>query len=530
MYTNEGSPLLHSFGWGLVFTNWVKFLLFIGIPGTALISLLLSENQEFLSLTLVTTFVSVSTLFVVFSINVIRFRVSSCLYLVKELYGRQEHDMTMTEQLKYAILTAVESILSGKIHNNYIYDSSVYDLKRLDSISMESDGNDEGPHLYSTHGKWYIKFTQLMPRGLFITLNEPMRCWTQAEIDFNIPFYTRSSWSLESVFCRAKRESHIAVVSGPSGVTLKQTYSSLVCYFFGVVFYILLVAGLLVFVQAPSTLIAAVVCLFLSYWVWKGVKEFNMIKHASKMIQRVQRDDNEDDHDNALFQKWETFTVTKPTAAFAWFCFAVENTICAVIPFSYLCYSTNWIGAILVHGAMPMLYVVLYFLCFEKNYFDIGPTVEALGSFGSLGLESGSSLQHGGLLGASTYSEWQQKSILYHITRMNSTASRRIWSQLLRFFAFLFGLVAFVAILSGSVQEEGAVPYTTFPSNNTFYYDVPQEKVSPICNADFGSNSLDSKATSSLTAPVKYLADYIFLCEFKFDLAEPLLCPPNSVD
>jgi len=203
-------------------------------------------------------------------------------------------------------------------------------------------------------------------------------------------------------------------------VTLKQSYSSLACYFFGVVFYILLVAGLLVFVQAPSTIIATIVSLFAAYWLWQGIKEVRMMKHASTMIQRVQSDGSVDDDDTALFQKWETFTVTKPTPSASWIAFAVENIICIVIPFSYLCYSRNLIGAI--------LYVVLFLLCFEKNYFDIGPIVKELGSFGSLGLESSASLQHGGLLGASTRKEWQQKSRLYHITRMNNSASRRIWS------------------------------------------------------------------------------------------------------
>ena len=136
-----------------------------------------------------------------------------------------------------------KSCLSGKVHRNYIYDSNIYDLKRLDSTSMtarstrrlQEGGNDKAMYLYSTHGQWYIKFTQLLPRGLFTTLKLPMRCWTQEEIDFSTPIYTKRSWSLESVFCRIKNESHISVVSGQSAVTPKQSFSSLVCYFFGVI-------------------------------------------------------------------------------------------------------------------------------------------------------------------------------------------------------------------------------------------------------------------------------------------------------
>lgn len=85
-------------------------------------------------------------------------------------------------------------------------------------------------------------------------------------------------------------------------------------------------------------------------------------------------------------------------------------------------------------------------------------------------------------------------------------------SKLLNFFAIIFGIIAVAAISSGSGQEEGAVPYATFPTNNTFFYDVPQEEVSPMCNADFG-NSNDA-AASSLTSPIKYLADYNFLSEY----------------
>ena len=414
----SGSPLLNSFGYGVVLTNWIKFIFFIGIPAVTFVSLLLSGSSDFHSITLVTTFLSVTFLFFCFSINIVYFRLLCCLYLVKELYERE--DMTFTERLKYTLFTAEESSLSGKVHNNYVYESNVYDLKQLDSNSLHGNGHE---HLYSTHGQWYIKLTQLMPDKLFTTLDVPKRCWTQAEIDFNIPFYTKSSWSLESVFCRRKNESYVAMVSGLSALTPQQSVSSLACYFFGAVFYILLVAGLMVFAQASPTAIAVVVSLFVIYWLWHGRKEYTTIKHANGILRRNNEDgsdDNEDKHDSALFQKWVTYSVTKPTPAFTWSSFIFKNIFIAMIPLSYFCYSRNLVGA--------MTYIVMCMLCFEKTYFDIGPIVEALGSYGTLGLKSGASLQHGGLLGAATREEWEQKSRLYHITRMNNTASRRIWA------------------------------------------------------------------------------------------------------
>eukprot|EP00984_Skeletonema_dohrnii_P001523 scaffold486_cov148-Skeletonema_dohrnii-CCMP3373.AAC.4 len=408
-----GSPLLLSlFGGGLVLTNWIKFIFYVGIPTLTFVGLLFSGSQDFHSITLV----------------------SSCLYLVEELYARE--GMTTMERLKLTILNAEESCLSGKVHRNYIYDSNVYDLKRLDSTSMaarstrstrrlqaelQEGGNDKAMYLYSTHGQWYIKFTQLLPRGLFTTLELPMRCWTQEEIDFSTPIYTKRSWSLESVFCRIKNESHISVVSGQSAVTPKQSFSSLVCYFFGVMFNILLVTGLMVFAQFRSTTIAAVACVLIVYWFWQGRKEYMMLKRINKIHQRLQSEDEDyEDYDSALFQKWETFSITKPTLAFAWISFIVKIIIFAVIPFSYFCYSRNVFGA--------MTYLVLSLLYIVRHYFDIGPIVEALGSYGTLGMEPGTSLAHSGLLGASTRREFQKKSRLYHITRMNNNASRRIWT------------------------------------------------------------------------------------------------------
>ena len=428
IFTNTGSPLLLSlFGGGLVLTNWIKFIFYVGIPTLTFVGLLFSGSQDFHSITLVTTFWSASCLFACFSVSVIFLQVSSCLYLVDELYERE--GMTTMERLKLTILNAEESCLSGKVHRNYIYDSNIYDLKRLDSTSMtarstrrlQEGGNDKAMYLYSTHGQWYIKFTQLLPRGLFTTLELPMRCWTQEEIDFSTPIYTKRSWSLESVFCRIKNESHISVVSGQSAVTPKQSFSSLVCYFFGVIFNILLVTGLMAFAQFRSTTIAAVACVLIVYWFWQGRKEYMMLKRINKIHQRLQSEgeDNED-YDSALFQKWETFSVTKPSLAFAWISFIVKIIIFAVIPFSYFCYSRNVFGA--------MTYLVLSLLYIVRHYFDIGPIVEALGSYGTLGMDPGTSLAHSGLLGASTRREFQKKSRLYHITRMNNNASRKIWT------------------------------------------------------------------------------------------------------
>lgn len=89
----------------------------------------------------------------------------------------------------------------------------------------------------------------------------------------------------------------------------------------------------------------------------------------------------------------------------------------------------------------------------------------------------------------------------------------------MNFFAIIFALIAIAAISGGSGQEEGLVPYTTFPANNTFFYNELQEEVSPMCTANFGKNrGANTDTTSSSTSPVKYLADYNFLGKFEVEV------------
>ena len=93
------------------------------------------------------------------------------------------------------------------------------------------------------------------------------------------------------------------------------------------------------------------------------------------------------------------------------------------------------------------------------------------------------------------------------------------YSKILNFCAIIFGVLALTAMLTGDGQQDGVDPDVTFPSHNTFLYDVPQEETSPMCSEAFGM-TLDSDATSSAsTSPaVKYLADYNLLCKSQFVL------------
>jgi ABC-type lipoprotein release transport system permease subunit len=56
----KGNPLILSFGWGAVLTNWILFVVFVGVPFLVCIASLLSGSERVLELTMVTSFLSVS--------------------------------------------------------------------------------------------------------------------------------------------------------------------------------------------------------------------------------------------------------------------------------------------------------------------------------------------------------------------------------------------------------------------------------------------------------------------------------------
>jgi hypothetical protein len=109
----KGNPLILSFGWGAVLTNWILFVVFVGVPFLVCIASLLSGSERVLELTMVTSFLSVGMLFLVFGINIAYFRFTSCLHLIQHLSTKQS--MTIKDRIN-----ATRFRLSGILHSLYI--------------------------------------------------------------------------------------------------------------------------------------------------------------------------------------------------------------------------------------------------------------------------------------------------------------------------------------------------------------------------------------------------------------------------
>lgn len=509
-----GNPLLQLFGWGSVATNWVTFVAFIGVSVIALISSLMARSQHVWQNTLVTSFISVSTLFIVFAMLTIYLRVTSCLNLIQEFRRRK---MSFSEKVKSVIITSARSQLSGKKQDLYIYESDAYDLKDLSSMTRSSMTstfllpNTSQPLRYMTRGRFYLRLTQLrILSRIFETLEFPQRRFTQDEINGNLTFNTKNSWSLEGTFCRLRNQSYVTVVGGEAAITHKQALSSTICYFLGIIMYVLLVAAILVWVRAPPVIIIVILALYIAYWVQKIRRAAKISKRLSESIDQYDQLETGDSNEKAhgLLNKWECYTITRPTMSFTVVYLIFQVFVFFIFPLTFLCTSKNIAGA--------LVFIGMTWMSFQKRLLDPAEVLEELGSFASLGkmLVRPESV---GLVGSTNRQDWIYKARLYHIQNMSSDASQMIWSRALGTFVWLFMLVAVAASVgSESSDSDRNDPWLTFPSNNTYFYKEPQSAANPMCRLD----------TTDPNKSIQYLADYVFLANiayFKYETLQPLL-------
>ena len=263
----SGSPLLRSFGWGVLVNNWITFLAFSAAPAISFIAALMARSDNVWQITLITSFVSVNTYFTIFAGLVIYHRIAACIYLVEEMQGGRK--MSLSAKVKCMIVISARSRLQGVSHHLYFREFDESDVKSrrtLPQISMETD---DTKVVVVSHGQFYVRLTKLPFLSCFFeTLENPQRWWSQEEIDGNIPYYTRNSWSLDGTFCRNRKQSSIVVVGGPLALTREQTRSSLICYFMGVSIYLLILISICVwFGSAVIGTIVAIV--FLLCWSHK---------------------------------------------------------------------------------------------------------------------------------------------------------------------------------------------------------------------------------------------------------------------
>jgi hypothetical protein len=131
----------------------------------------------------------------------------------------------------------------------------------------------------------WTRFTELMPEALFTDLSDaPKEIYTMDDVQDYRPFLTRSSWSLERIFCRPEHSRYITIVRGPGALTRGQLRSSVICSVLSIILIALLVTGFLVWFDAPTEVIIFFLAVVFMVWYPSLKNTWNLIKLGKDLV------------------------------------------------------------------------------------------------------------------------------------------------------------------------------------------------------------------------------------------------------
>ena len=234
-----------------------------------------------------------------------------------------------------------------------------------------------------------------------------------------LPFLGAHNWSLEQVFCRDPNAPTVFVQQGEGALRPRQVVCTLVCIIVGAVLVMLLLAGILVYMDAtivgailfPLFVIACCVLPVMVPWIRlyhlytkpQRVNRRQELANGGRLqsimmafpatskddgddggdVEECNKDENDDQvgqgaHSETVYQITETVRVSQPNEWFCWSAF-----IFSVITFFLLPMIT-----LFVEGNYPIAVVFIVFGVFSapRLYFNPTPILRQLGSLSNLEL------------------------------------------------------------------------------------------------------------------------------------------------
>jgi len=317
--TFYGNPFIRSFGLGVVFTEWMAFVFYLGVPLLTFIATLFMGKPNWWEISLLTWFVSVLTFWCIFSACVFYFEVTQCLKLERDRHEEKDAigQMGWLEKTRYWLGKAKDATkrtmrirLSGK------------------ETKYKKQKGEETPEYDDRHNS--------CPVGLFSLLTMKLPCYTQfddeeqkkkirtlGEVLGFTSYITRYSWSLDKLFCRTGgTTSSIFLTSGEARVSERQIYSSITCRIIGNLLICLLVIGLFVWLSGTGMNTGlsntGKVLLGLLFLVVVAYIAIN-----TKYLKEIFKDTS--DQSGATWTRfWETRRINEPSVKFIWFCVVAQ--------------------------------------------------------------------------------------------------------------------------------------------------------------------------------------------------------------
>ena len=495
-----GHPFLRTFGnWSSASADWISVLFFLMVPIFAFIVTLMQRRDDWWEVSTLTWFVSVLIYLFLFVACVIFYQVKVALQLVSN-----GNHISLFARIKSVVLSSVSAKLAGHIDELHMMDGSETDIENDSEPQAKSVG------LYTRTTQWKIMSC------LYKTLDQPQRYYTLDEARGITPFATRDTWSLEKLFCRdtGKGGRMVAIVTGPSAITRGQAVSSLICMIVGLVLFLLLVAGLLVWMGAGGSFLAVALVLLVICALPRAFVSLRLWK----LYQKITTQPTHDNHENhmAIYQVWQTKRVTEPVVPFAWFVLLLQIVFFYVWPLSHLIRVGNPPGAI--------FFAILGLFHGSFYYLDASVHLRGAGNFSDVGNKSGARVRHGGILGVESKKEWRKKSRLSQIVQMGHDKSKRFWTGVFIGLVAFFVLTVLAAFATTSNSSNSDVaggfknPNDQFVLVEGFEYEPHPNLPYPTCTLNMGLDISYGEASdnSLVQATEATLTDYAFMANIAY--------------
>lgn len=194
--TFYGHPFLRTFGLDNVATDWIAFVMYLGIPILTIIFTLYMQMLNWWEISCLTWFSSVLIFWSIFSACVLWYEIRECLDLAVEVEEDLENTDSWLKKLKLAIIHCMRNRLCGTKLTHH---------KLTFSDNEEDDGTVERSRDGSHHGVSEGPFTRLTKwkymSYIYSPIDPPKRVYSLDETRGSVSFVTRNSWSLEKLFC-----------------------------------------------------------------------------------------------------------------------------------------------------------------------------------------------------------------------------------------------------------------------------------------------------------------------------------------
>mmetsp|Transcript_13321 Transcript_13321/g.28260 ORF Transcript_13321/g.28260 Transcript_13321/m.28260 type:complete len:973 (+) Transcript_13321:182-3100(+) len=415
--TFYGHPFLRSFGMGAVMTDWLAFIMYLGIPILTVIITLLDKKDNWWEISLLTSFASILIFWCFFAACEFWFEIWACLELMEEYDGTSLIDEDpMGARVKFWLTKAanacrhsLEYRLSGK---------RVVFTRMNDTNGVTAASNTFIDCINNTSFSRWLANKGWNP--FYVQKEAPERIASLNEVMGNTHYVTRFNWSLEKLFCaKGGLHSAIPITQGDSSITKAQINSNIVCNIVGNLIIVLILAGAIVWFELTSLSTAV------------GIVAFICFIHVSIAVYRMwilRNDIINDENTGTLYSFWGLYQQTTPKPRFGWAVLFAQLVFFYILPLIYLA-AENMPHAI--------LFALLGFFAFLRHH--LNPRI--------LLMEKKNYFQD--TVNVKTREErkkWKKKSRMYHIVAVGGDTARHFWTWAFLLFTIFCFVVLIVAI------------------------------------------------------------------------------------